>query len=281
MKNLFFTAFVLTITNFLGIKTLAQKDISPYVVNEFIGDTLSHEERDYYQLFSKIDGFQCAVFYLNPDSSLNANVQYVSNGVLSDTLIENYKNLKSLRYHIYARNALENGTLDTFHPVYESSEYKRGSEVCAYMSDGIENSGELLLVRESSILILKPDCDENLNNPDCVFHGKASDIEKLVIKGNSNLGWGIGLGLLTSVVVAGVIYQANYHSSSFGPGIDEKTAVSIGVAAAGCVIIGTVIGILTSTPDEVIEPFSEYEISGLSTHSRYQSNEPNELKRIK
>ncbi|MCW9095033.1 MAG: hypothetical protein OQJ74_04230 [Ignavibacteriaceae bacterium] len=131
------------------------------------------------------------------------------------------------------------------------------------------------------MLILKPDCNDDLKNPDCINQLETSEIDKLIIKGSSNLGWGIGLGLLTSVVVAGVIYQANYHSSSFGPGIDEKTAVSIGVAAAGCVIIGTVIGILTSTPDEVIEPFSEYEISGLSTHSRYQSNEPNELKKIK
>ncbi len=39
--------------------------------------------------------------------------------------------------------------------------------------------------------------------------------------------------------------------------------------------------LLTSTPDEEIKTFSKYEMSGLSTYSRYQSNEPNELKKIK
>ena len=48
MKILIFTTLLLTITIFLGTKTKAQKDISPYQVNPLIGDTLSLEERDYY-----------------------------------------------------------------------------------------------------------------------------------------------------------------------------------------------------------------------------------------
>ena len=67
MKILIFTTLFLTITNFLGSKALAQKDITPYAVSPFIGDTLSLEERDYYILFPKIEGFQWAVFYLNSD----------------------------------------------------------------------------------------------------------------------------------------------------------------------------------------------------------------------
>ena len=120
MKILFFTSFFLTITYFLGSKSLAQKDILPYVVNPLIGDTLTLEERDYYILFPQIEEFQFAVFYLNPDSSLNAVVKYYDDGILKDTLIENYKSIKSLNYHIYARNALENGTPDTFHSVNDT-----------------------------------------------------------------------------------------------------------------------------------------------------------------
>jgi hypothetical protein len=280
MKKLFFTAFVLTITNFSGIKTLAQNDILPYVVNDFIGDTLSQEERAYYQLFPKIEGFQCAVFYLNPDSTLNAAVKYYDDGMVKDTLIKNYKSIKSLHYHIYARNALENGLPESALN-YTEPVYREGAEVYVFMNDGRETSGELLSVRKNSLLILKPDCDDDLKNPDCISQLETSEIDKLIIKGNSNLGWGIGLGLLTSVVVAGVIYQANYHSSSFGPGIDNETVVSISVSAAGCVILGAIVGILTSTPDEVIEPFSEDDIVGLRAHSRFIEKEPNRLKKVK
>ena len=121
MKHLFFTALVLTITNFLGIKALAQKDITPYVVNPLIGDTLTLEERDYYMLFPQIEGFQFAVFYLNPDSTLNADVKYLVESRSRDTLIQSYRSLKSLNYHIYARNALENGTLESTSQLYRTS----------------------------------------------------------------------------------------------------------------------------------------------------------------
>jgi len=42
--------------------------------------------------------------------------------------------------------------------------------------------------------------------------------------------------------------------------------------------VGTIIGIISSTPDEVIEPFSGYDIKGLSIYSRYPVEEPEELK---
>ena len=283
MKHLFFTAFVLTITNFSGIKTLAQNDISPYVVNDFIGDTLSQEERDYYQLFPKIEGFQYAVFYLNPDSSLNAEVKYLVEGHSRDTLIQNYRSLKSLNYHIYARNALENGIPDTAFK-FEAPVYSKGADVSVYMNNGLETSGELLSVRKNSLLLLKPECNDNLINPDCINKTNFAEIDKLVVKGNSNVAVGIVLGLVAAVAVSAIIYQSNYKNSSswlHGLAAYEKSKVPIIISSIGCITLGVTIGIFSSTPDEVITTFSKYEISGLSTYSRYPSNEPNELKKIK
>lgn len=278
MKHLFFTALVLTITNFLGTKALAQKDITPYFVNPLIGDTLTLEERDYYQLFPQIEGFQFAVFYLNPDSILNADVKYLVESRSADTLIQSYRSLKSLNYHISARNALENETLDTFHPVYESPEYKKGSEVCAYMNDGRETSGELLSVRKNSLLILNIDCNNDLLNPDCINQTNFAEIGKLVIQGNSNLGLGIGLGLLASVIVGTLVFQS-YNDGSFLWGYDAILPTIL--STVGLTTLGAAIGIATSTPDQEIKTFSKYEINGLSAYSRYKSNEPNELMKIK
>jgi hypothetical protein len=261
--------------------TLAQEDKKPFIVSSFIGDTLSLSERNYYQLFPQIDGFQWAVFYLNPDSSLNANVKYLSGEEFRDTLIINYKSLKTLTYHINARNALENESRDGFYPVYKPSNEK-GSEVCAYMNDGKETSGELLSVRKRSILILKPDCDENLNNLDCVIHRKASEIDKLIIKGNSNVGWGIGLGLLASLVAAAFIYSSNYDSNSWLASVAayNKSKTPVILSSIGLITLGTTVGILTSTPDKTIEPFSENDIVGLSSYSRFPEREPDRLKKV-
>ena len=278
MKNVILFITILRLMNFGEIETCAQSDSSPFIVSSFIGDTLSLSERNYYQLFPRIEGFQWAVFYLNPDSTLNAEVRFTKNEVLKDTLIEKYKSLKTLNYHIYARNALENGTLNTFHSVNENSKYEKGSEVCAYMNDGRETSGELLSVRKTSILILKPDCDENLNNLDCVIHRKASEIDKLIIKGNSNVGWGLGLGILASVVVGAMVFQS-YDDGSIYWGYDAIFPTL--ASAVSCITIGTTIGIFTSTQDEVINIYSDKDIRGLSYYSRYPNKEPDELKKIK
>ena len=157
--------------------------------------------------FPQIEGFQFAVFYLNSDSSLNAYVKFHDDGISKDTLIENYKNLKSLNYHIYARNALEN---KSYVMAYENknTKFDKGADVNVYMNNGLETSGELLSVREKSLLLFNPDCDERLLNPECVNHVNTSEIDKLVIKGNSNLGLGIGLGLLASVIVGALIFQS-------------------------------------------------------------------------
>ena len=149
------------------------------------------------------------------------------------------------------------------------------------MDDGRETSGELLSVRKNSILLLNPECDKRLLNSNCINQVKTSEINKLVIEGNSNLGWGIGLGLLVSIFVGAIIYQLNYESSSFGPGNVEEVANSISIATVCCLGIGACIGLLTSTPDEVIEPFSEDDIVGLRYYSRFPKEEPNRLKKIK
>jgi len=283
MKNKFYlTTVFLLIFNFNPV--FAQNHIEPIIVNPSIADTLSLQERDYYLLFPKIEGFQWAVFYLNSDSSLNAYVNFQEDGISRDTLIRNYKSLKSLNYHIYARNALEDGIPESTLN-YTVRVHNEGAEVYAYLHDGRETSGELLSVRENSLLILKPECDDNSKNPECISQLNNSEIDKLVVKGNSNVVEGIVLGVVAAIAVSAIIYQSNYqsyNSSSFGfGGPGEEAVVSISIAAVCCVGLGAVIGILTSTPDEVIKPFSKYKISGLSAYSRYQSNEPNELKKIK
>jgi len=277
MKILIFTTLFLTITNFLGSKALAQKATTPYVVNPLVGDTLSLEERNYYNLLPTINGFQFAVFYLNPDSSLNADVKYLAEGHSKDTLIQNYRSLKSLNYHIYARNAMEDGSPDSnFNNTAQF--HSEGAEVSAYLHDGRETSGELLSVRKNSLLILRTDCDDDLKNLECISKVNTSEINKLIIKGNSNIGLGIGLGLLASVIVGALVFQS-YNDGSILWGYDAIAPTILSTVA--CITFGITIGIATSTPDEEIKTFSKFEMSGLSTYSRYQSNEPNDLKKIK
>ena len=277
MKILIFTTLLLTITIFLGTKTKAQKDISPYQVNPLIGDTLSLEERDYYQLFPLIEGFQFAVFYLNSDSSLNAYVNFQENGTSGDTLIDNYRSLKSLNYHIYARNALENKLYETENG-YKNTNFNSGADVSVYLHNSSIVAGELLSVRRNNLLILKQKFHSNIIKTVCIDNINRTEIDEVIIKGNSNLGWGISLGILASVIAGVVIYQS-YNDGSLLWGYDAITPIIL--STVGCITLGVAIGINTSTPDVIINPLDKYEYQRLIKYSRYRYNEPDELKSIK
>lgn len=264
MKKLFYMATILLfLLNLVHIP--AQKNSEPIFVNTKIGDTLSLSERNYYQLFPKIDDFQFAVFYLSPDSMLNAEVHYFKNGTTADTLIQNYKSLKSFNYQISARLALENQTIMP-DIQYKNSYSDKGADVSVYRNDGDIISGELLSVKNNSMLVLKQECIEIAMESDCTEKINTSEINKLIIVGNSNLGEGIILGLLAAAAVAAVIYLSNENNSI----LNEDSGELIGITSLGCIALGVTIGILTSTPDKVIDPFSEDDISGLSTYSRFK-----------
>ena len=72
----------------ISTSSLAQENEKPFIVSPLIGDTLSLGERDYYNLLPTINDFQWAVFYLNPDSTLNAKVTFQEESTLKDTIIK-------------------------------------------------------------------------------------------------------------------------------------------------------------------------------------------------
>ncbi len=62
--------------------------MNPIIVSPLIGEKLDRVERDYFGLFPHINGFEEAVFYLNPDSSLMVEIWYRSNSEVRDTIIQ-------------------------------------------------------------------------------------------------------------------------------------------------------------------------------------------------
>ncbi|MGA9363267.1 MAG: hypothetical protein WBW16_02755 [Bacteroidota bacterium] len=74
-----------------------QEQVKPIVVSPLIGDTLNAAKRDKYQLLPNLSGFEWAVFYLNPDSSLKVKVSLLEKGVRRDTTIARYRTLKAVQ----------------------------------------------------------------------------------------------------------------------------------------------------------------------------------------
>ncbi len=246
----------------LFTSSLAQENEKPFIVSPLIGDTLSLEERDYYKLLPTIDNLQWAVFYLNSDSTLNAKVAFRKDGVLHDTLIINYRSLESLLNYLKMKS--ESGT---------------NSQVTCYLINGNELRGNLLAVREKSLLIQNLGCEYNSYEEECVNLVRNSDIQKLKVKvDESNLVFWMGLGFGVGCVIGGIIGKAVEPSNPY-----SGLSIGFGALIGGLVGLGAgaIVEGVTSAPDVVMEPFSEDDIKGLSVYSRYPYEEPDELKKIK
>ena len=104
-------------------------------------------------------------------------------------------------------------------------------------------------------------------------------VDKVVIEGNSNVFLGVMIGFLIGSITFTAIMASYDDEKSLIPGIEGgEVAVPVWL---GIVALGTAIGIITSTPDEIIEPFSEEDLSGLSAYSKYPFEEPEDLRKIK
>lgn len=128
----------------------AQENLQPFVVSPFIGDKLDRVEEEYFNVFPAFTDFREAVFYLNPDSTLNVKIKAVFNNVPVDTTILYDRSLSYLRYKMNQRvladirqgkvQELELSTSgDT---VYDGTVYSYGNRQIKFIEKGFNGSNE-------------------------------------------------------------------------------------------------------------------------------------------
>ncbi len=78
-----------------------QKLNNPIIVSPLIGEKLDRVENEYfYKLFPGFEGFEEAVFFMNPDSLLIAKVTYEKNNLLKDTTFNYYYDLNTVQKYL-------------------------------------------------------------------------------------------------------------------------------------------------------------------------------------
>jgi hypothetical protein len=263
MKTTFYFLF-LVVAVFNKFFSIAQEREKPIVVSPLIGDTLSLEERDYYNLLPTINGFKFAIFYLNSDSLLNIKVMYQKRNEINDTLINNYKSLENLKIQLL------------------KTDIAKSRKVTAYLKNNSIISGGFLSINQNSILICSEECEEETLSSNCFSKIKNMEIKKIVISGESNVGesvvWCTLIGLAAGSAIGLVINESTNGWEEF----NAEVALAGGLVGS-CVglLTGLVYGSITSEPDIVIQQFSEDDIKGLSQYAIFPSGEPDELNKIK
>ena len=245
----------------------------PVSVSPVIGDKLDSIEEEYFRLVPAIENIQEAIFYLNPDSSLNVFVIYKDDGLVKDTFIVNYISLGRLRNYIdYQLN--QEIKID---PKIEKGKYVN---VIAQI-DSV--SGELLSVDRTNVVVLKlskPDYHEEYKPPFDVSYFSDNKIENVTVYNEYNTAkiiYPITLGLALGIT-AGVIAKNKVDSEPSKELGDwsELTTPLLYYFLGG--IVGILIGYglaelipITTISTTVYDyPFNEDDIEGLSKVSRYK-----------
>lgn len=128
----------------------AQANQQPFVVSPFIGNKLDRVEENYFNLFPAFTDFREAVFYLNPDSTLNVKIKAVFNNVPVDTTIRYDRSLSYLRYKINQRvladirqGKVQELKLSTSEDtVYDGTVYSYDNRQIKFIEKGFNGSNE-------------------------------------------------------------------------------------------------------------------------------------------
>ena len=271
MKTTFYFLFVFILV-LNCFSALTQEIERPFVVSPLIGDTLSLDERDNYNLFPTINNFLWAVFYLNNDSTLNVKVTYINRSVIKDTLIENYRTLNSfLIYMNYAENP-------AFVNPVENKDYS-GNEVSALFNDGTDVKGKLLSASSSSLIIYASSCDQEKINVNCATLVRLFDLEKLTVKSDFNLGrilYPLVMGLAAVMIFDNAYATKGGSFQNIGDNMKKNffigLAVGLGGALAG-IGLSYAVPLNIASEKEYSVPLNEDEIERLSKIARYKDFE--------
>lgn len=155
-----------------------------------------------------------------------------------------------------------------------------GAEVNFLLNNKTEIEGELLSVRDSSLIICTEYSateEELANSVYPVILVRNNEIQEITIEGNSYVWWGIGIGYLTGAIIGYLLGQTGATNdntdqafSGLGGGI---LGGLIGLAAGGG------IGYAFSTEEFVLQEIpSGYNFYFLKTLARYPDKEPEYLK---
>jgi len=269
---------------FCNIIFINAQQESPIEISPFIGEKLDRVERDYFYLFPTLEGFQQAEFYLNPDSTLTVEIVYEVDGVSRDTVLNNYKSPQRIKnqidqYLTYIINDIESNF--------------RGQYTDVLLCDSSKVSGELLLVRQNSILIncnSRKSHDEKERVSLNLDHISENNIKNISFKSNTNLSLiifpvlGAGIGAIIGSNLGTPDPEDTFWEKFFDISIDnEKVLGTIGgffIGAAAGILLGFLIPIEAEFENIYEAPFNETDIEGLRDRSKYKDEEPYFLTKI-
>lgn len=256
MKSIIYLLISLTI---LTSSLFPQEKDSLIQLYPGFGDTLDHFDRNYFEIFKNIEGFEYAVFYIRNDNQLISKVTYLVQGVTKDTIF------------IQGLFALDNARLDIEKTEMEKNEnIKTLSYVIITTKNGQKLAGKLKIFSKDYLYLIE-ERNEVEGTVNSRYKIKVTDVDSVFIMGESNALSSMGWGALSGFIAGGLLgFLSGGQSSGFIQMNAAETALSLGVVL-GIIggISGLIVGLVSSSDDEIIEVKSQYDVLKLKDYARY------------
>lgn len=246
MKSIIYILITLSI---LTPSLLSQERDSLIQLYPGLGDTLDLFNRNYFEIFQSIDGFEYAVFYIRNNEYVVSKVTYSTTESLRETIfIQKFSALLDARTRI---DEIVKENEEKFEsPLEIIIEAKNGNKYKCNLE--MFSKGYLFFISEENLL--------GSNSTELKYKLPLSKVENLILVGESNAWSSMGWGALiaTGVSLIGVLASNNGYAI-FG----------VPFFAAFGAIVGLVVGLISSTDDETIQFNSQLDALKLKDQVKY------------
>lgn len=246
MKQILYALLFLTL---LTTNLFSQERDSLIQLYPGLGDTVDQFDRNYFELFKEIEGFERAVFYIRNNQRLVSKVTYSENSTTKDTTF------------VQLLSALEDAR-KKMEEIEKENELKSDmeNEAIVFLKDERTIKGNLSLFNKNNLYIVSENKTNNLHSDHLRI--PLIKVDQIKILGSSRTlsygGLGAVVGLLLLPVNALVGGWAFVSMWVFNP--------------ISCGVIGLVVGAISSRYEDIYIIETNYDILELKDEVKYYFN---------
>ena len=254
-----FTGLLLSLTLFTSV-ILSQERDSLIQLYPGIGDTIDLFDREFFNLYSDIDGYQKASLFIRDNSKLVSRLQLDISSELVDTaFIQPLSILKKVRTEISKIDKENDNRL------------KIEADVLISLNDSRSISGRLSMYSKNYLYLISEN-EVAINFPQSnTLKIPVSNVNQINMLGKNKTWSYAGWGALIGLVVGGISYFSTNENNSTNTSIDGGGFNDAEIITAPIFggLIGLIIGGASSTNDEVYRIDSEYDLLKLKDYAKY------------
>ena len=260
MSNMKKIIYYLLITILVNSYSYSQERDSLIQLYPGLGDTVDLFDREFFNLYPNVEGFQEASLYIRDNGKLVSKLKLgISNKIVDSTVVNSLSTLNKVRLNIAKLDAENNKKSDI--------------ELDAMISLKDERyvKGQLAMFSKRSLYLISENRVVNNISQSSSFKIPTKNVNEINILGQNKTWSHAGWGALAGIAIGGILgFASGDDESGFVRFQAEEKALGLGLTF-GLIggIIGLISGISSSTDNHIIQCNSILDLLKLRDYTKY------------